>query len=241
MSIPESPHSQFFESVRSSIDPIGFFRAHIEKLNLSEAGKDLIDRAYIKSDNAHRNMKRANGKPYFIDHVVPVTNILLANGVKDSDMIAAALLHDVVEDTPAFSDTKDFDNETSRRMSEERMAEEFNPRVARLVMAVTKVKLEWKQIINKEQREVVSKENLCLAEPDALLIKMADRFHSVMTLDPLSEEKRRRTIGETLWFYIPLFEKKVTPVYPEIANDMIQGMHEAMTPYLARMSSGELF
>ena len=161
----------------------------------SEVERQIILKATQWSIEAHQGQVRASGEP-FSDHALAVTEIL--NDLKlDYETIAAAILHDVVEDTAITL------NDVER---------EFGPTIARLVDGVTK--MEWigefrelGQEGGKEHAQAESLRKLLLAMAEdvrVVLIKLADRLHNMRTLKHLDEERRRRIARETLDIYAPL-------------------------------------
>jgi GTP pyrophosphokinase len=163
------------------------------------AGRRAEDVALIRcavelAERAHREQKRASGEPY-INHVIAVADILSAQRL-DSETIAAAVLHDAVEDSDVTLDE---------------VTEKCGASVARLVDGVTKLKVfgeyhEGARGRNESQRaESLRKMLLAMAEDvRVVLIKLADRLHNMRTLGYLDEEKRRRIARETLDIYAPL-------------------------------------
>jgi GTP pyrophosphokinase len=161
----------------------------------SEVERQVILKAAHWSIEAHQGQQRASGEPYS-DHALAVAEIL--NELKlDYATIAAAILHDVVEDTAITL------NDVER---------EFGPAIARLVDGVTK--MEWigefrklGQEGGKEHAQAESLRKLLLAMAEdvrVVLIKLADRLHNMRTLKHLDEERRRRIARETLDIYAPL-------------------------------------
>jgi len=167
--------------------------AHLDG-NLAPADRDLIQRAYQLAALAHEGQTRASGEPY-IQHSLAVAKIL-ADLRLDPVVIAAGLLHDVVEDTG-------FTMEDIQR--------EFGDEVARLVDGVTKLQ-QIDQLSQMEQRPLkdLNSESLrktFLAMVDdvrVVLIKLADRLHNMRTLGALPEERRKRIARETLEVFAPL-------------------------------------
>ncbi|MDX1487977.1 MAG: GTP diphosphokinase [Acidiferrobacterales bacterium] len=155
----------------------------------------MLDRAYRFAHRAHAGQQRASGEPY-ITHSLEVARIL-ADLRLDHETIAAALLHDVVEDTA---------------LSVEIIAEHFGPGVAKLVDGVTKMDmirgLPARGEVGKHERahsESLRKMLLAMAEDvRVVLIKLADRLHNMRTLDSLAAEARRRIAQETLELFAPL-------------------------------------
>ena len=136
----------------------------------------------------HAPKFRESGEPYII-HPCAIARILIDLGM-DADTIAAALLHDVIEDTP---------------VTYEQMAAEFSVEIADLVNGVTK--LERIQFNSREEFQAESLRKMFLAmarDIRVLIIKLADRLHNMRTLQYRPEEKRKITARETLEIYAPL-------------------------------------
>ncbi|MCA3598898.1 MAG: bifunctional (p)ppGpp synthetase/guanosine-3',5'-bis(diphosphate) 3'-pyrophosphohydrolase [Methylobacterium sp.] len=152
------------------------------------ADEDLLNRAYVYAMKAHGTQKRASGDPYF-SHPLEVAAILTELRV-DDETIAAAMLHDTIEDT-----------ETTRTDIESR----FGADIATLVEGLTKIKK--LDLVSKKaaQAENLRKMLLAVAE-DArvLLVKLADRLHNMRTLHYVPPDKRARIAEETLEIYAPL-------------------------------------
>src|SRR5207253_2125484 len=149
---------------------------------------DLVSRAYRVSAQAHRGQKRESGDDY-VSHSVAVATIL-AEQLMDSTTIAAALLHDVVED----SDT-----------SLEDIRRDFGAEVAELVDGLTKLSTLTFRSTAEEQAENYRKLLLSVAkDARVIIIKLADRLHNMRTLEHLDPEKRRRIALETREIYAPL-------------------------------------
>ena len=149
---------------------------------------DLIDRALRVSASAHRGQKRMSGEA-FISHSVAVA-LILAEQLLDSTSIAAALLHDVVED----SDT-----------SVDDIAREFGAEVAGIVDGLTKISHLTFRSSAEEQVENYRKLLLSIAkDARVIIIKLADRLHNMRTLEHLPPERRQRIALETREIYAPL-------------------------------------
>lgn len=149
---------------------------------------DLIERAYLYAQNAHKDQTRESGEPYFM-HPCAVASILLELEM-DSATIAAALLHDVVEDTPSTLDE-------IRRL--------FGDEIAQLVSGLTKIgKVEYQ---NTEERQAENIRRMLLAMSNdirVILIKLADRLHNMRTLQYREQSKQKAVARETLDIYAPL-------------------------------------
>jgi len=162
---------------------------------LSAADITDIRNAYKLAVMAHGDQKRASGEPY-VTHCIAVAQ-MLADLKMDGEVIVAALLHDVPEDT-----------DVPLKEIEHR----FGPTVAKLVDGVTKLKQasEQKGTSTSAKRELQQTENLrkmFLAIGDdvrVVLIKLADRLHNIRTLGALPEHKQRRIARETLDIFAPL-------------------------------------
>ncbi len=161
---------------------------------LSSDELDLVRRALELAEQAHRTQTRASGEPY-LSHVIAVADILAGLNL-DHATLAAAILHDVVEDTEITLDD---------------VASTCGDDVARLVDGVTKMRTigEYQQELSagKETVRAESLRKLLLAMAEdvrVVLIKLADRLHNMRTLKFLSEERQRRIARETMDIYAPL-------------------------------------
>ncbi|MGB2078350.1 MAG: bifunctional GTP diphosphokinase/guanosine-3',5'-bis pyrophosphate 3'-pyrophosphohydrolase [Vibrio sp.] len=144
--------------------------------------------AFVVARDAHEGQSRSSGEPYII-HPVAVARIL-AEMRLDLETLMAALLHDVIEDTP---------------VTKEELAEQFGDTVAELVDGVSKLdKLKFRD--RKEaQAENFRKMILAMVQDiRVILIKLADRTHNMRTLGALRPDKRRRIARETLEIFAPL-------------------------------------
>ncbi len=163
----------------------------------------LVEKAFELCVTAHDGQKRKTNEDYYI-HPVNVAKILVSLGM-DSQSIAAALLHDVVEDT-----------ETTLKEIEEM----FGPEVALLVDGVTKIgRLNFS---TKEQQQAESLRKMLIAmgqDIRVIIIKLADRLHNMRTLDALSEQKQRDISVETLEIYAPIAHRLgIRPVKEELED-----------------------
>jgi GTP pyrophosphokinase len=148
----------------------------------------LLRRAFEVAELAHRGQVRKSGEPY-ITHPVAVTQILASYGM-DPATLAAALLHDVVEDT---------------EVSLDQVTEQFGKEISDLIDGVTK--LDRIQYGSREQAQAATIRKMVVAmakDMRVLLIKLADRLHNIRTIDALRDEKQRRVAAETLDVYAPL-------------------------------------
>jgi GTP pyrophosphokinase len=156
--------------------------------HLEPPDQQMVRKAYERAASAHTGQRRLSGEDY-VNHPLEVAAIL-ADLELDAETIAAALLHDTVEDTALTAD------EVER---------EFGPEVARLVEGVTKLGRIALRSDQQQQAENIRKMMVAMAEDlRVVLIKLADRLHNMRTLDPLPEVKRRKISRETLDIYAPL-------------------------------------
>jgi guanosine-3',5'-bis(diphosphate) 3'-pyrophosphohydrolase len=140
---------------------------------------------------AHRGQKRKTGEPY-IAHPVAAAEVL-ANLRLDTDTIIAAILHDVIEDTP---------------LAKEDLAKRFGDNVAEIVDGVTK--LDQIQFKSREEAQAESFRKMLLAmvrDLRVILVKLADRLHNMRTIEGMSPARRRAIARETLDIYAPLAER----------------------------------
>jgi len=154
-----------------------------------DADLDIIDRAYIYSARVHEGQVRLSGEPY-LSHPLEVADIL-ADMKLDVESVAAALLHDVIEDTPA---------------TKEDIEEMFGPGVAHIVEGVTKLSSLPFSTKIAQQAESLRKMILAMADDiRVVLIKLADRIHNMRTLKYHKTAAKQAAIAqETLDIYAPI-------------------------------------
>src|SRR5881398_3800260 len=137
--------------------------------HLDRKDQEIVRRAYERALAAHAGQRRLSGEEY-VNHPMEVAAIL-ADLELDAETLAAALLHDTVEDTNLTAD------EVKR---------EFGPEVARLVEGVTKLGRISLRTDQQQQAENIRKMMVAMAEDlRVVLIKLADRLHNMRTLEPL--------------------------------------------------------
>ena len=155
---------------------------------LPEPQVEEIHQAYLFGAVAHEGQRRLSGEPY-ISHPVAVAAIL-AEMHMDHRTIEAALLHDVIEDTPTLK---------------EEINTRFGPEVARLVDGVSKLtQIKFKSRA-EAQAENFRKMVLAMVEDiRVIMVKLADRLHNMRTLGAMPAPKRRRIANETLEIYAPI-------------------------------------
>ena len=149
---------------------------------------DMIEKAYRMANDAHKDARRRSGEPY-ICHPLAVARLVLDLGM-DTESIAAALLHDVVEDTPITIDE---------------VKSAFGAEVALLVDGVTKLTKIQFSSIEEQQAENLRKMLLTMSQDvRVMIIKLCDRLHNMRTGDAWPEQKRRDKARETMEVYAPI-------------------------------------
>jgi GTP pyrophosphokinase len=149
---------------------------------------DLLESAYDTALKLHDGQTRRSGHPY-ITHPLAVTHILAEYGM-DAETLAAALLHDTIEDT---------------EITFEEVVEQYGETVAALIDGVTK--LDRVKFSNREDQQAATIRKMVMAmarDVRVLIIKLADRLHNIRTIHPLKPEKQQRIASETLEVYAPL-------------------------------------
>ena len=220
-----------FGGPRTDVNPVlepllSSVRASHPKADLS-----IIERAYAVAEKAHRGQLRKSGDPY-ITHPLAVTSILAELGMTP-DTLAAALLHDTVEDTAYSLKT---------------MTTDFGDEIAMLVDGVTK--LDKVTYGEAAQAETVRKMVVAMARDiRVLVIKLADRLHNARTWRYVSEEAAQRKARETLEIYAPLAHRlgmntikweledlSFATLYPKVYDEIVRLVAErapAREEYLA--------
>ncbi len=170
-----------------------------------EAEITRITQAYIFARDAHEGQKRRSGEPYII-HPVAVAQILAEMGM-DGDSICAALLHDVVEDTPVTA---------------QEVRTKFGESVEQLVDGVTKIgQIPYSLTQEEQQNENIRKMLLAMSKDiRVIIIKLADRVHNMRTLSFMPEEKRRFKAKETLEIYAPIAHRLGIRAFKEELEDL---------------------
>jgi len=163
----------------------------------------LVEKAFARCVAAHDGQKRRSSEDYYI-HPFCVAKIIVSLGL-DSQSIAAALLHDVVEDTEA---------------TVEDIKRDFGADVALLVDGVTRIsKLNFS---TKEQEQAESLRKMLIAmgkDIRVIIIKLADRLHNMRTIDAMPEQKQRDKSVETLEIYAPIAHRLgIRPVKEELED-----------------------
>lgn len=193
---------------------------------LSTADKKLIRHAFEVALDAHKDQRRKSGEAY-IFHPIAVAKIVASEIGLDATCIAAALLHDVVEDN------EDYTKDDIERL--------FGETVARIVDGLTKISSLSKDADVSTQAENFRKMLLTLNDDvRVIIIKIADRLHNMQTMDSMRRDKQEKIASETLYIYAPLAHRiglynikteledlglKYTE--PEVYNDIAEKMEES--------------
>ncbi|MDV7140751.1 RelA/SpoT family protein [Maribacter sp. TH_r10] len=192
---------------------------------LSDDDKALIRHAFEIAVDAHKDQRRKSGEAY-IFHPIAVAKIVASEIGLDAVSIASALLHDVVEDT-------DYTLDDIERM--------FGETVARIVDGLTKISHLKKDMNISQQAENFRKMLLTLHDDvRVIIIKIADRYHNMLTLDAMPEHKQVKMASETLYIYAPLAHRiglynikteledlSLKYTEPEVYNDILDKIEES--------------
>src|ERR1017187_7509046 len=186
LSVPPSPKA----GKLAACDVESLIEALLKQVQANRPSEDvaLIRKAWEFCVKHHEGQLRASGEPYII-HPLEVAEVL-AEMKLDSSAIAAGLLHDSVEDTPATN---------------EEIAAQFGHQVAHIVEGVTKI--DKIQFANREDRQAENVRKMLLAmvsDVRVVLIKLADRLHNMRTLEHLKPERQEAIARETQDIYAPL-------------------------------------
>jgi len=193
---------------------------------LTKEDKKLIRKAFDVAVDAHKNQRRKSGEAY-IFHPIAVAKIVASEIGLDATSIAAALLHDVVEDNPNYT----IDD----------IEQLFGETVARIVDGLTKISSLNKDMDVSMQAENFRKMLLTLNDDvRVIIIKIADRMHNMQTMASMRPDKQVKIASETLYIYAPLAHRiglynikteledlglKYTE--PEVYNDILTKMQES--------------
>ncbi len=182
-------------------------------LKISPAEMEKLDFAYQLAKYGHRNQFRETDARYF-EHVRAVAIILAEEfGIFDVEIIIAALLHDILED--------------SYILTENRIKTIFGERVAKFVSAVTKPKKDDPRFSSNKKRLKWYFEHVKNSSIEVKLIKLADRLHNTRTLDSCCQEKQQRKIKETRKVFFPLIED-INKECPDKAQYILSQLRDAL-------------
>ena len=154
---------------------------------------DVVQKAFEFANEAHKGVRRRSGEPYIL-HPIAVAKIVVSNIGLGYKSIAAALLHDVVEDT-------DYTVDDIRNL--------FGDKIASLVDGLTKIKtvLDNEDKAKQKSMQAENFKRILLTLNDdvrVVLIKLADRLHNCRTIEFMPEYKREKILSETMFIFIPL-------------------------------------
>jgi GTP pyrophosphokinase len=162
----------------------------VSYFTLSNKDKKMIRQAFDIALDAHKTQRRKSGEAY-IFHPLAVAKIVAYEIGMDATSIAAALLHDVVEDSDDYSIND--------------IQQMFGETVARIVDGLTKISATSKKTDISLQAENFKKMLLTLNEDvRVIIIKIADRLHNMQTMGPMRPDKQEKIASETLYIYAPL-------------------------------------
>ena len=187
---------QDYELIRQSYAQL---KAAAEKRCANQQELDVVQKAFEFANEAHKNVRRRSGDPYIV-HPIEVAKIVVSDIGLGYKSIAAALLHDVVEDT-------DYTVDDIRKL--------FGDKIASLVDGLTKIKNvldneDRSKKLNNSDTKSLQAENfkriLLTLNDDVrvVLIKLADRLHNCRTIEYMPEYKRDKILSETMFIFIPL-------------------------------------
>ena len=164
----------------------------------------VVDKAFELANEAHGDQKRKSGEPYII-HPLAVATILFDELGMDMPSVAAALLHDVVEDTHyEIGDIKEM----------------FGDEIAQLVDGVTKINRVNISSREEQQAETLRKMLIAMSQDiRVIIIKLSDRVHNMRTLEYVPDAKRRMTARETLEIYAPIAHRLGIRAFKEELED----------------------
>ncbi len=191
---------------------------------LTPEDKKLIRKAFEVAMDAHKEQRRKSGEAYFF-HPIAVAKIVASEIGLGAIAIAAALMHDVVEDTP---------------VTIEDVERKLNPKIAQLVEGLTKISKVQKEMNVSMQAENFRKMLLTLNDDvRVILIKIADRLHNMQTLSTIEDSKQIKIASETLYIYAPLAHRlglykiknkledlSLKYTEPQIYNDIVSKIKE---------------
>ena len=199
-------------------DVINKRKAHSRKVDTK-----LIMKAYNMANEYHKTQKRNSGEPY-ITHPLNVANLLAEIGL-DDNTICAALLHDVVEDTPA---------------TDADIRREFNDEIADMVSGVTKLGNMLFSSVEETQVEDYRRMFLAMGKDiRVIIIKLADRLHNMRTLKYLKRDRQIANAKETMEIYAPLANRlglysmkweledlAFKYLYPDEYHELVEGINK---------------
>lgn len=194
------------------------------KLKITPADIEKLDFAYDMAKYGHRNQFRESGARYF-EHLRATAIILVDElGITDVDLIIAALLHDMLED--------------SFLLTPERIRITFGDRVSMLVTVVSKPKKGDPRFKSDSERHKWYFDQVANSCVEAKLLKLVDRLQNMRTLGSCSLEKQKRKIAETREVYFPLIAD-IAGEYPEVAGRFTAQMELALSKLSQSLDSDQ--
>ena len=175
---------------------------------------DTVKRAFAVANRAHAGQQRRNGEPVFV-HCVETAKTLAGLGLT-ADVVAAGLLHDILDDTLT---------------TEPELHSHFDTPIVDMVSKVSRMSTICQ--LNRDQqadrpldRAKLADTLMCMADPRCVLIKLADRLHNMRTIAALPEEKRQRMAQETMDIFSPLANRLgVWSLKAELEDLCFQQLH----------------
>ncbi|MEI6378222.1 MAG: HD domain-containing protein [Candidatus Falkowbacteria bacterium] len=227
------PHESEQEFVMNRAE----FKKELETLGFDEQQIKKINFSYDLAKEGHRHQKRENGERYF-EHVRAAALILIKEcKLRDQDAVQAALMHDMGEDSPMFGNVT-ASYETWKDTAKFRLGLIFGERTADMVIALTKPVVNGIEFKDKPTAAEYYHHGLEIAEPETILVKMADRLHNLRTLGDTPPEKQLKQLKETREMYLPLFQT-VLDKYPTEGQVMLNEMEAAMKTIEDKLAIGQ--
>ena len=201
------------KNIDREVDTDSMFTDLIRKIKTynKSIDEELLKKAYDTAKKYHKDQIRKSGEPFII-HPLQVA-MILADIELDQTSIAAAILHDVVEDT---------------EYNLEKVTAEFGNSIARIINGVTKLD---KLVFNtKEEQQASNIRKMIIAMSEdvrIILVKLADRLHNMRTLSPLDKDKREKISNETLEVYGPIAHRLgIYQIKSELEDLSFKYLHE---------------
>lgn len=167
----------------------------------SEEMRDYVSDAIELAAKKHRGQLRKDGKTPYILHPMAVAENLFSAGIYDEDIICAALLHDVIEDTDCTLDD---------------IEQLFNKKVAHYLDRLTKRRDEKDYVKRKEKYM----KQIMESEYEVKLIKLSDVLHNSESFENLSEERRNKNIEYIKKYYLPMAEELCPEIYKRLLDNL---------------------
>jgi len=175
--------------------------------HFDQEAREKIMEAYKDAKEAHRKSKPREGGERYFEHLRGVTLILIDEcHIQDPDMIIAALLHDSVEDTIAFGSPEGKSNTQARAEAYAEIEKKYGTRVADIVLAVTKPRVDGIEITDESQVLPAYIDQLDKASADAKVVKLADVLHNSRTLHYRKPYKQIEVAHKNLEGYMPVLQ-----------------------------------